>query len=122
MGYVGSSHDFAILKEEFPPEFDWFKDYRILLDLGFLGFESNYECKDVKIPAKKSKNKKLTEKQKERNREISQQRVVVEHSIGGLKRYKILADRLRLKRFDFYNEIVGLCSGLWNYKLTGVTH
>ena len=122
MGYVGSSHDFAILKEEFPPEFDWFKDYRILLDLGFLGFKSNYECKDVKIPAKKSKNKKLTEKQKERNREISQQRVVVEHSIGGLKRYKILADRLRLKRFDFYNEIVGLCSGLWNYKLSGITH
>jgi len=120
-GYVGSSHDFAILKEEFPPEYDWFKDYLVLIDLGFLGFESNYNCNEVKIPAKRSKNKKLTKEQKERNKEISQKRVIVEHSIGGLKRYKILTDRLRLKRFDFYDEIVGVCAGLWNYKLKGIT-
>lgn len=118
MGYVGSSHDFSILKEEFPPKYNWFKDYQVLIDLGFLGFESNYKCKDVHIPIKKRKGKKLTEDQKKKNQEVSSQRVLVEHSIGGLKRFKILIDRLRIKRFDFYNEILGICAGLWNYKLS----
>lgn len=37
--YPGKNVDYGILKKEFPPEKDWFKTKRILLDLGFVGFE-----------------------------------------------------------------------------------
>jgi hypothetical protein len=122
LSYCGSGHDFSILKEEFSPKKSWFKEFEVLLDLGFLGFESQYDCKNVSMPIKKKKNTKLTNEQKQENKKKSQQRVIVEHSIGGLKRFKILVDRLRIKRFDFYDEIVGVCAGLWNYKLRGITH
>jgi hypothetical protein len=48
---------------------------------------------------------------------MASERIIVEHSIGGMKRYRILSDRLRLHDFDFYDVILGVCAGLWNYHL-----
>jgi DDE superfamily endonuclease len=99
----------------FPPGENWFSDYEVQLDLGFYGFEKLYECKKLKMPHKKPKGKELTDEQKEENKGISSERVVVEHSIGGLKRYRILSDRLRMKNYDLYDDILEICAGLWNY-------
>ena len=45
-------------------------------------------------------------------------RVKVEHSIGGLKRYRFLSDRLRCRNIQLYNIAAGICAGLWNFCLT----
>ena len=39
----GSFHDYALLKEEFPPEFDWFSTFENWIDLGYLGIEKDYK-------------------------------------------------------------------------------
>lgn len=114
---MGKTHDFTLLKKEFPPEKKWFKKFTVRVDLGFLGFDKDYLCKKSVIPEKKKPNKDLTKAQKEKNRKKSQKRVFVEHSIGGMKRYRILSDRLRTHDKKLYDSIVGICAGLWNFNL-----
>ena len=85
---------------------------------GFVGFEKDYRCKELFIPHKKPKQQELTAEQKATNKVLAKERIVVEHSIAGLKRYRILSDRLRLHDLDLYNQILGVCAGLWNFKLS----
>jgi hypothetical protein len=88
------------------------------LDLGFYGFEGLYKCRELKMPHKKPKKKELTEEQKLENKGLSSERVIVEHSIGGLKRYRILSDRLRMRNYDLYNDVLEICAGLWNFTIS----
>jgi len=39
------------------------------------------------------------------------------YRIGGLKRYRILFDRLRAYLIDFHDDILGVCEELWNFYL-----
>ena len=113
--YHGSCHDYRMLKNEFnPQQGKWFDNIEVLVDLGFLGIRKDY-CEKVKIPIRKTRKKELTQTQKEYNKSISAIRIKVEHSIGGIKRFRILSDRLRLRNMTRYNQIVGICAGLWNY-------
>jgi hypothetical protein len=59
----------------------------------------------------------LTEQQKQNNKAMAQQRVLIEHSIGGMKRFRILDDRFRNKKFSLYDQILEVCAGLWNFYL-----
>jgi hypothetical protein len=111
----GKNHDFSLLKDEFKPNKPWFNDFTIHLDLTYIGFLKNYSCKNLFIPHKKTKNKPLTDTQKEQNKQLASRRVIVEHSFSGLKRFRILSDRLRLHRIDFYDDILGVSAGLWNF-------
>ena len=68
------------------------------------------------MPKKKSKKKTLTAQDKQQNRELSSQRVLNEHVIGMIKRFKIVADKYRNRRKRFglrFNLIAGIC----NYEL-----
>ena len=120
--YKGKAHDFPILQEEFEPGKGWFEQYKVRLDLGFQGFGKEYRCAQVCIPHKRKRAKKgvdnsLTEEQKKENTELGKERIFVEHSIGGMKRYRILVNRNRIKDFNLVNEVVGVCAGLWNFHL-----
>ena len=37
----GHNHDYTMLKQEFPPEVEWFADLNIRVDLGYLGIKSD---------------------------------------------------------------------------------
>ena len=115
--WVGCTHDFTMLKEEFPPNKQWFRKHKVRLDLGYQGFDKDYICKELNISQKKSRGKELSEQEKERNKAKSRERIVVEHSLSGLKRYRILVNKLRIKNFGYYNDILEVCAGLWNYYL-----
>jgi hypothetical protein len=115
--YEGRTHDFTLLKTVFPPDQDWFKPFTIRLDLGFLGFTKVYAARQVKLPHKKPRGAELTANQRPQNRRQARKRVRIEHSIGGLKRYRILSDRLRLQDFQRYNDLLEVCAGLWNFHL-----
>lgn len=62
----------------------------------------------------------LTPEQKGFNRELSKERVVVEHTISRMKKFRIMAEefRNRLKRYDVMTDIV---SGLVNFRILGGT-
>lgn len=107
-----------MFKEEFPPGQNWFTNLNVRVDLGFVGFDKDYECKKLYLPHKKPKKQELTAEQKADNKILASERIVVEHSIGGLKRYRILSDRLRMHDFDLYNQVLGICAGLWNFRLS----
>jgi hypothetical protein len=65
----------------------------------------------------RDKTKPLTESQKDENKQMASERIIVEHSIAGLKRYRILSDRLRVHLIDLYDDILGVCAGFWNFYL-----
>ncbi len=121
--YDGSNVDFGVLKKEFPPEKDWFKNVKLLVDLGFVGIEKNYTIKELIIGEKKKRKSKsnpnptLSDEQKELNKAVSKERIFVEHAIGGMKIYRILKNRCRLKTPELKDRIIGICAGLWNYHL-----
>jgi hypothetical protein len=110
------------LKDCFPPSIDWFKQKTVRLDAGFQGFKDLYKCKKLYMPHKRKRVKKgatneLSDEQKAENKVLAAERVKVEHSIGGMKRYRILSHRLTLKSATLINCIVGVCAGLWNFVL-----
>jgi len=48
---------------------------------------------------------------------LSQVRIVIEHAIGGIKRYNILVDRFRNHRQNFHDDVIAVCAALWNFSL-----
>jgi len=122
--YVGSQVDFGIFKEEFDPNLDWFSQYKIWVDLGFVGFDKYYNTKELNIGKKKPRkstnnpNPTLTDEEKQENKRVSKTRIYVEHAIGGMKRFRIITDRARGKCAKLKNDIIGICAGLHNYKLS----
>ena len=90
--FSGHNHDYLMLKQEFPPEFDWFTDINVRVDLGYLGIQSDYKGDQIDIPtrkprkSKKNPNPQLNDGQKAANKALSQIRIFIEHAIGGMKR------------------------------------
>ncbi len=115
--YPGRHHDFSVLKTCLSPEKQWFRKFKVRLDLGFLGFDKLYSCQAFFLPFKKPKGQELTDAQQAVNKKQARERVVVEHALGGLRRYRILSDRLRLHDLERYDDILGICAGLWNFNL-----
>lgn len=121
--YPGSNVDYSILKREFPPQYPWFRNKKVKVDLGFTGIKSDYQIKEVMIGYKKPRksknnpNPKLTEEQKEWNKRVAKERIYVEHAIGGMKHFRILKNECRLKNINLKNKIIGLAAGLWNFRV-----
>lgn len=120
--FSGSVHDFEILKRCFDAHYDWFKQLAVRVDLGFQGIVLLYRFKKLFLPIKRKRVKaggcnELDEQQKQINKEQASQRVVVEHSIGGMKRFRILTNCIRIKNTAFMDTLIGVCAGLWNFLL-----
>ena len=84
-------------------------------DTGFQGFS----LPDVNIiqPKKKPKGGELTMAEKEKNRDISSIRIRVEHAIAGIKRFRIVKDKLRNWKKGFSDLVMETCCGLHNFRL-----
>ena len=81
------------------------KESKIKGDLGYCG------AIRITIPIKKTKNKELTKKDKDHNRQFSSERIIVEHVFGKMKIYQILAQRFRNPRTKhslIFKNIAGL--------------
>jgi hypothetical protein len=121
--FKGSQHDYAILKIEFPIWKKYFVFFYILIDLGYLGFQKDYDCINVLIPVKKPRktklnpNPQLTKEEKEFNKSVSRERIYVENAISGLKRYNIISNRVRVKKEKYRENKIVLCASLWNFYL-----
>ena len=113
-----------MLKQELPPELDWFTGLNVWVDLGYIGIQSDYRGDQIAIPTKKPRkskknpNPQLSEAQKAANKVLSQVRIFVEHAIGGMKRYNILVYSFRNHKENFEDDVIGICAGLWNLVLS----
>ena len=84
-------------------------------DRGFQGFE--IEGVVVIQPKKKPRGGNLTSEEKEENSRINSIRVRIEHVISGVKRCRIVKEKLRLWREHIHDMIMETCCGLHNYRL-----
>lgn len=92
-------------------------DITVILDNGFQGIEKDFPDLKVLMPKRKPKGKQLTEEEKKRNKKISRKRVLVEHAIGGVKRFGIISNIYRNIKADFDDTSMLVACGLWNYHL-----
>jgi len=119
----GSKHDFAMAKEGIIEELNRIelngRKIELFADKGYEGMEKEIKNKDITVRVPKKKRKKLKEVEKERNRIISQERIVVEHMIGKVKRHRILLEQSRFKNTDKghrrLRQVYLVCCGLVNY-------
>lgn len=111
----GRRHDKRLADKEhlftsLPPGIDLF------VDTGFQGVDKLH--KRTYIPKKRRKDRPLTLEEKEMNKLISSYRVVVEHAIGGIKRYRCISEKLRNHKAFIDDTLILLSAGLWNYHLS----
>lgn len=108
----GKFHDKKMLDKEHIGE-TLPSEAEVFVDKGFQGMEKTSKSK-INMPMKKIKNQSLTPEQKENNSIISSIRMGVEHAIGGVKRFGIVADIFRNKN-GFDDIVTRVCAGLWNF-------
>jgi len=87
------------------------------LDTGFVGYQPNGSSIAVVMPTKKTKGKKLNDEEKKQNKKIAQVRVKVEHVMSGIKRLRIVKDRIRLRVSGIRDSIMEIACALHNFRL-----
>lgn len=108
----GKKHDKAIVDEQ---NYRFPEDSTLYQDTGFQGYEP--EKTTIYQPKKKPKGKELTEEEKQRNREISSERISVEHSIRGVKIYHIVRDVYRNQISGYDDLVMETTCGLHNFRI-----
>ncbi|MFK7921624.1 MAG: transposase family protein [Bacteroidia bacterium] len=109
--YEGSVHDKAIWDEltiaPLAPD--------LLAGLGFLGISKTQP--NAILPDKKTRNRALTDEQKHINRIIASLRVRIEHAFAGIKRLKIIRNKIRLKCCSMRNQMMRITTALHNLRV-----
>ena len=110
---VRRGHDYDVYKENRPVTP---KNVVTVVDLGYLGIEKDFPEQLSALPFKKKRNQELSHEEKKYNKNHSRRRIVIEHTICRLKKYRILADvfRNKLRKYDKVSYIV---AGLINYRI-----
>ena len=108
----GKKHDKKLADEQAIP---FPKGSKVWKDTGFQGYEP--EGVVTYQPMKKPKGKELTIEQKQKNKELSKERIGVEHSIGGIKVFRIVHDVFRNFRAGFDDLAMETACGLHNWRL-----
>lgn len=87
-----------------------------IFDSRYQGIDKDFPLLRSKIPIKRKKGKVLEKKDKRYNKRISKARVVIEHVIGKMKKFRIMGNKFRnkLKRYD---DMTSIISGLINLKV-----
>ena len=107
----GARHDFSLYKHS---KANLPEEVECLADSGYQGILELH--RQARTPFKKPKGGELSEEQKEFNKELAKERVVIEHIIRHLKIFRILAERYRNRRRRFIIR-VNLIAGLYNFAL-----
>ena len=110
----GRRHDYDVYKENRPilPN-----NVVNVFDLAYLGVEKDFPEQKSSIPIRKQRNQQdLSQEEIDYNIIHSKKRIVIEHAICRLKKYRILADVFRNK-LRKYNKMSDIVSGLVNYRI-----
>lgn len=90
-------------------------DHNMLTDLGFIGIEHDFP--NAIFPFKKPRKAELTQVQKEINRIIGKLRVRIEHAFSGIKRLKIIRNKIRLKSYDARDRMMRIATAIHNLRI-----
>jgi hypothetical protein len=109
----GRRHDYHIYKKDHPVTPNQVVN---VFDLGYIGVGKDFPDLKSSLPNRKRGCQNLSREEKEYNQSHARERIVIEHTICLLKKYRIMGDIFRnsLKKYDKVSHIV---SGLVNYRL-----
>jgi hypothetical protein len=110
--YAGRVHDKRIADEA---QYQLPEGSVLAQDSGFQGFTLPGVI--ILQPKKKPKGGTLSDEEKADNQWISHIRVLVEHSIGGVKIYRIVHDVIRHWCPYIRDQVMVICCGLYNLRL-----
>ena len=108
----GKTHDFKIFKKS---KNHVHPNTKIQGDSGYQGIQKIHS--NSELPKKRSKKNPLTKEDKENNRRISSERVIVENIFAFVKKFKIISQRYRNRRKRFglrFNLICAIFNYEWN--------
>lgn len=109
---AGSMHDKALADEM---ELEFLPEQCLLLDLGFMGYEP--EGAQTLLPIKKPYKGERSAADKLYNRLLASVRVKVEHVMAGVKRIKIVKDKIRLHGELIRDKVMLIACGLHNLRI-----
>lgn len=109
----GRRHDYNIYKNNHPVTP---KQVVNVIDLGYLGVENDFPEQLSALPCKKKINCELSVEEKEYNKIHSKRRIVIEHTICRLKKYRIMSDVFKNK-LRKHNKVSDIVAGLVNYRI-----
>ena len=107
----GKTHDFKLFKKS---KLSISKKKRVKFDSGYQGVEKIHL--NSELPIKSSKKNPLTRREKKANLNLSGSRVMVEHVIGKVKVFRIMAERYRNRRRNHAMRMKLIC-GIYNFEL-----
>jgi len=95
----GRRHDYDVYKKNHPVTP---KDVLNVFDLGYVRVEKDFPEQLSSLPKKKKRNLELSQEEKDYNKNHSRKRIVIEHTICRLKKYRIMNDvfRNRLRKYN----------------------
>jgi DDE superfamily endonuclease len=118
----GRTHDYTLFKHDHP---DLPDKVRPVVDLGYLGIVGDYPELRPMIPFRRQgggtghkgeKGRKLTPEQTAFNRQLSRNRIVVEHTISRLKKFRVMAHEFR-NRLRHYDTMTNIVTGIINLRI-----
>lgn len=112
----GRRHDFDMLKEHAPPKYVP-PEIKQHMDMGFKGYHTQFPDHKISMPERKPRNRDLCKTKTQKNARKSRIRVLVEHAICGVKRFRITTDVFRNKLQGSDDKAMLISCGLWNYHL-----
>ena len=107
----GKTHDFKVFTKS---KLRLNEKTKAKLDSGYQGVQQLHG--NSQLPKKGSKHHPRTERDKAANRKLAKERVTIEHVIGKIKVFRILAERYRNRRIKHTHRVKLIC-GIYNYQL-----
>jgi len=100
VGKQGKASDINIFREQ---------QRKFNVEQKFTGDKGYQGGVNIKTPQKKPKGKELTDIQKDANKEISSERIYVEHIIRLIKIFRAAKERFRMKENKYEEVILTIC-------------
>lgn len=110
--HEGTVHDKKICDIE---QYVFPAGFLLRYDLGYLGY--NPENVTIEMPHKNTKLNPLTDQQKLENKIVSAKRVSVEQGISGIKRLKVVGDKVRTYCREFRDSIIRIACAIHNLRV-----
>lgn len=108
----GKTHDFRLFKDS---NVHFKDDTNAITDSGYQGITTIHSNSTTPVKRQRKQKDKprvsLTKAEKQHNHQLASDRILNEHAIGVLKRFKIIADKYRNRRKRFglrFNLIAGI--------------
>jgi hypothetical protein len=83
-----------------------------VFDLGYVGVEKDFPGQISSLPNKKRGRQDLSHEEKECNRNHSKKRIVIEHTICRLKKYRIIIEKVFRNKLRKYNKVSDIVAAL----------